>query len=661
MAKDNVKDSPSPWHPKLGFIGRLVLTLIGGTCLFLSFPNYDLWPLAYVALVPVLFVIEDRSPGRAFGWGLLSGLVTNLGGFHWIATLLKDFAEMSSLVAWSICALMCAYQGVLFGLWASLTRRLRLRWPGLPLWAITAPIFLALEFAMPLIFPWYLGNSQYLFYPVIQIADVLGVLGVSLTVLLVNLVLYEGLKTAWARATSTPRPIPWRFLGCAAAFVAFVLIYGVVRIGQIDEEMSAAKKLRVGMVEANIGIWEKRNIKMFKQNNLIHQYLSRKIEAEDVDLIVWPESSYQASAVFGSTAQTQDQLFLELDSIFNPAFRDGALPALRALEAGFGVGFHRDPRWRFWQILLFRIAGARGRKDPYYRAPPDEITFYMPGYEALSAIEAPRACQSRTDCEHNEICLENLNECASEALIGWNVYAVQRGFKTPLLFGGISLSRRDGSTAPQKDLMKGKHRQERDLYNIATLIDGVGRVVGSTKKVYLLVFGEYIPFGDRFPQLYDMIPQANDFSPGTEPGVIEFEGTRLGVMVCYEDILPRFVRSLAELRPQILFNVTNDAWFGKTSEPYLHLALAIFRSVETRTWLVRSTNTGVSAFVDANGRIVKQTSLEDAELIVEDVAIMSGDPTLYTRFGDILGWLALLAACGLLFSSGFMEKRRAKR
>jgi apolipoprotein N-acyltransferase len=208
--------------------------------------------------------------------------------------------------------------------------------------------------------------------------------------------------------------------------------------------------------------------------------------------------------------------------------------------------------------------------------------------------------------------------------------AAMRGFSTPVLFGVIT--GRDRPDFPG----------EQDTFNTAVLIDRDGRVVGRYDKTYLLIFGEYLPFADWFPFLKKWLPEAGDFSPGTSVETFDFEGVRLGILICYEDIIPAFGRKLAAKSPDILLNLTNDAWFGKTAEPYLHLQLATFRAIENRRYLLRSTNTGVSAVVDPVGRIVKQTSLDDAETVLADVAVMSGE-TIYQRYGDVFAW----ASCGI--------------
>ena len=210
-----------------------------------------------------------------------------------------------------------------------------------------------------------------------------------------------------------------------------------------------------------------------------------------------------------------------------------------------------------------------------------------------------------------------------------------RGFSTPILLGLLTYELTDPKVSPLRG------RSARKSYNSAMLLDGEGRVAGLYDKVFLLVFGEYIPFGDTFPKLYEWLPQAGQFKAGTTIETFAFKGHELGVIICYEDILPGFTRKLTTKDPHVIINVTNDAWFGQTSEPMLHLALAVFRSVENRLWMVRSTNTGVSAFVDANGRIVSKTRLTDPEILVEDVPMLR-TWTPYRAYGEVFTLLCFL-------------------
>jgi apolipoprotein N-acyltransferase len=113
------------------------------------------------------------------------------------------------------------------------------------------------------------------------------------------------------------------------------------------------------------------------------------------------------------------------------------------------------------------------------------------------------------------------------------------------------------------------------------------------------------------------------------------DGTRLGISICYEMILPDFIRKVAGNGVHALVNLTNDSWFGPTAEPYFHGSLSVFRAIEHRVPVVRSTNTGTSFFVDALGRLSRLTPVYDEDVLVQDIAL--GDPdriTVYARWGD---------------------------
>jgi len=172
------------------------------------------------------------------------------------------------------------------------------------------------------------------------------------------------------------------------------------------------------------------------------------------------------------------------------------------------------------------------------------------------------------------------------------------------------------------------------------MIDSTGSVVGIAPKVKLLLFGETIPFSSYFPQVYQILPLASALIPGTEAVVIDYKGARLGMMICYEDLLPDFHFELAKKNPQVLLNLTNDSWFGKTVEPEAHLALSKFRTVEGRTYLVRSTPSGVSCFVDATGEVVGRIGVDEVGTLQHSVPLLDIE-TGFERFGDSVVWLGL--------------------
>jgi apolipoprotein N-acyltransferase len=194
------------------------------------------------------------------------------------------------------------------------------------------------------------------------------------------------------------------------------------------------------------------------------------------------------------------------------------------------------------------------------------------------------------------------------------------------------------------------------LYNTSFMADEKGNVLGRYDKQFLLMFGEYLPFGETFPILYEWSPNSGAFTPGRIYTPLPFREWQVSVDICYEDISPSFIRKLMrEGDPHLLVNMTNDSWFGDTIEPWQHLALAKFRTIEHRRWLVRVTNSGVSAIVDPNGRVVAQTQVRDveekqhdADLLVGEVRMMSGG-TLYRMLGDIPWWIATAAIVVMAF------------
>src|SRR3989339_74065 len=100
------------------------------------------------------------------------------------------------------------------------------------------------------------------------------------------------------------------------------------------------------------------------------------------------------------------------------------------------------------------------------------------------------------------------------------------------------------------------------------MLESDGRITGKFDKNYLLMFGEYIPFYKYLSNFKHWFPAASHFEAGTEVKAFSFRDYRLGMMICYEDLLTSFNLRLAKYFPHLLVNITNDAWFGQTSEPW---------------------------------------------------------------------------------------------
>jgi apolipoprotein N-acyltransferase len=111
----------------------------------------------------------------------------------------------------------------------------------------------------------------------------------------------------------------------------------------------------------------------------------------------------------------------------------------------------------------------------------------------------------------------------------------------------------------------------------------------------------------------------------------------VGVLICYEAIFPKLSRDLANGGANLLVNITNDAWFGRSSAPHQHLSMAVLRAVENRIPIARCANTGISAFIDTRGRILQKTGLYEDETLLSTLQLGKGK-TIYTRYGDWFAW-----------------------
>jgi apolipoprotein N-acyltransferase len=183
------------------------------------------------------------------------------------------------------------------------------------------------------------------------------------------------------------------------------------------------------------------------------------------------------------------------------------------------------------------------------------------------------------------------------------------------------------------------------LYNSAVLLNAQGEALSIYDKHHLVPFGEYLPFGELFKRFgyYGMAAsEGRGFSAGE--GALTMDLGALGralPLICYEVVFPQDVRSGSE-RPDMLMQITNDAWFGDFSGPYQHLVQAQMRSLEMGLPMVRAANTGVSAKIDARGRIIAQLPLNEAGYL--DVKRQDPLPqTLYAWVGDapVLAFLLL--------------------
>lgn len=523
--------SSSPAPAPIGKWAGYLAAFLTGLLYYVAFPGVDFWPAAFVAWVPWMVALKSASPRQAAVQGLVAGLTCGILGFYWLFGMLQVFSGFPAAVCALLMLILCAFQAGIFALTGWLAARGRDRgWPGGPVFACA---FIAGETVYPLLFPFTYGATMHDVYPIVQVAELGGPILVALTVLASNWALATvvekrrvarraGDDMGWIRAFEEVGPRRWVPLFLVPIVAS---IYGLVRIVQVDEAVRHAEKIRVGIVQANMSLLDKRENP--GEGLRKHRALTKKLIADEkIDLAVWPETS---------------------------------------------------------------VAGAVEEKEAfsYYRR------------RVTGRLGVP-------------------------AIVGAVLY-------------------RDVDDA-----------RKTIYFNSALISDERGQIQDRYDKQFLLPFGEYLPFGDTFPILHKWSPNSGRFSQGTSFEPLRFRGHDIATFICYEDIVPSFVNKLMKHGdPELLVNMTNDAWFGDTSEPWEHMALAKMRAVEQRRFFVRSTNSGISGIVDPVGRLLKKTETFKEATIAENVALLKLSSP-YRLWGNIPYWI--MSAASFLFA--FAPRRR---
>lgn len=201
------------------------------------------------------------------------------------------------------------------------------------------------------------------------------------------------------------------------------------------------------------------------------------------------------------------------------------------------------------------------------------------------------------------------------------------------------------------------YRSEKEIFNSAVAILPDGSIPAPYHKRVLMPFGEFTPFSHTFPWLKEINATAGEFSAGNSISIFEYRfadphagSVKLSPLICYEDIAPHLARDATRAGADVLVNVTNDAWFGNTAAPRQHHMIAAFRAVENKRFLLRSTNSGLTAVVDPLGRTVAELPVFSDGVLNYTIAL-TADSTYYTRvFGETLWWTisGLILLIGLI-------------
>lgn len=514
---------------------RALLAAGSGAALALSFPKYNLWPLAWIALAMLILASYRARPAVSPVYGFLHGLVFYPVGLPWIAVVMQQYGNIDPWTSAGILGLMAIAGGIVcsfFSLGVALASKKSRTLP-----FILAPcLWITLEFArthLPYIgFPWNLtGYAASGNIALVQLTPITGIWGLSL--------LIAAYGSLLAYAIIVERQRVWKaFLVTTAALGLIALVggYFVPRADPthyahlVQTDFPQSEEYPANWMQLHAG--ELDQLENISVGSIQASQIPQTVETPQAHdrLIVWPE----VPAPF---------------TMQDPAFVGRAQRIARESNSDFLVG-----------------------------------------------------------------------------VVEWNL-----------------------------------NSQRHQLYatNTAVLLDPAGQQTFRYDKMHLVPFGEYVPLRNLLTFAKSLTTGIGDFTPGTKYSVGNLPGGKFGVFICYEAIFPNEIRRFAKEGAQLLINISNDGWFGRSSAPRQHLMMARVRAVESRRWLLRDTNNGFTVAVDPYGRIVASMPADERGELNAPYAFRK-DITLYVRFGDWLPWLCVLASLGLLVFAATQKPENTK-
>lgn len=302
--------------------------------------------------------------------------------------------------------------------------------------------------------------------------------------------------------------------------------------------------------------------------------------------------------------------------------------------------------------LLLGGAVAYGRAVVHDPSPPGDVTVGIVQGNIDQGLKWHAAMREATLAKYRRLTLDVARQ--RPALIVWPEAAMPFLMRTDPVLGPQVLAVARDAHAP---ILVGSPDQvgRGTFTNSAFLVTAAGEIEAKYDKRHLVPFGEYVPLRSIFFFLDQLVVGIGDFVPGRSVTVFHGPYGRFSVLICYEAIFPDEARVAVRDGAQFLVNITNDAWFGRTSAPYQHLAMAAFRAVENDVYLVRAANTGISAIIEPSGRIAKASGLYTDAAFVGRIH-PGGGRTFYTRHGDVFAWACAVVACAVLAAA----RRRAE-
>ncbi len=501
-----------------------------GVLLITGFPPFDYSLITWFALVPLLIAVWNKNAKTALFLGTLTGLVYFLGTIYWVSHSMYVYGNLPAVTSFLILMLLCLYLALYVGVFSMLFNFLSKRSRVPALFAVPV-LWVSLEYLRTYAFtgfPWaLLGYSQYKLLPVIQIADITGVYGVSFLVAALNGAVFDVFFYRRKRSGGMPLLAGWLPALCAIAYavvVTMAFFYGTGRLSEVNN----GQKVRLSVVQGNIGQDKKWNVKFQREAIDTYKRLTIMASKRAPEIIIWPET---------------------------------ALP-------------------------------------------------FIFGY----------------------------NKTLTEDFVSF-----QKELGAYLLFGSVIVK----NIGVDKSMMS----------NSAVLLSPEGNIVSIYDKIHLVPYGEYVPLRRFFPFIEKLTAGAGDFLPGQKTVVMKTPYAKIGNLICYEIIFPGLVRKFAERGANILVTITNDAWFGRTSAPYQHFAMAVFRAIENRVPVVRAANTGISGFIDAKGRIIDKSDIFVEAVLTENISV-GNKKSFYTRYGDLFAYACIIVSVLLLTVNIFFYRKK---
>jgi len=508
----------------------LLAAVLSGFLLVVAFPRYDHSLLLFMALIPLLWALRGQSRKAGFWLGIVNGLTFYLGLLSWIFYVTYVYGKLPLPAALGALFLLAGYLSIYRALWAwgvvwAEKQGVSLLWFAPTLWVV-------MEFVQgyPISsFPWeLLGHGLYRQPLLLQAADLIGTLGLSFLIVLVNVSVVVMFSPS-ARGRQTHR---LRALMILIIIFAAWAGYGQYRQNIMAEAIAHSPKIKTAVIQGNIQQGEKWDPKIVQATLETYAKLTRQTLAEGK----WPQDS-------------------------------DTLPLVIWPETAAPFFFNHTP----------------GHDTPL-------------------------------DLLIKDIAREN---------------------KCYLLFGAPAMKE-----GPKGDF----------FYNRAYLLNPQGEVVGSYDKSHLVPWGEYVPLQKVFFFIQKMVPQIGDFVEGPVGATMTLPQGKIGVLICYESIFGYLSRAQVENGAHLLVNITNDAWFGQTSAPYQHMSMAVLRALENRVSLARAANTGISAFISGDGRILWTSPLDQESGQTMELPWLAGG-SFYTSYGYLFPWVCVaLAAIAFLFT-----------